>query len=293
RHVVNDLLERCNIPLDKVPYDQDFHDECKEILESEFHVPMSLYPFLETYISVGVYTAITCCTHLPKANQIHVAIFTALVATMDDIFYDHHTEMEGFNERIVQGLTQNHPILDALVKNIQDTFKLYNRIQSSLFVTSNMDFVNSLMLDMEIRKVTNFNQSAGFATYKRGISGVQVGYAMLIFPKDIDVGVYIQYLPQMSIYINYMNDVLSYYKEELKGEEENLVTLLAKESGITNYEAFQRVADDVAEADRIILEGLASNQRALNCWKSYRAGYVRFHISSPRYKLDELFEVSV
>ncbi|KAF9254926.1 terpenoid synthase [Marasmius fiardii PR-910] len=221
-----------------------------------------------------------------------MAIFSALAAAVDDVFYDNHKHMEGFNERLVKGVAQNDPILDALAKTIFDTFKYYGHIQSNMFVTSTLDFMTSLMLDLEMRKVTpNFNPTAGFAAYLRSISGVQNAFAMLVFPKDIDVGVYIQYLPQMAIYINYMNDVLSFYKEELREEKENLVTLLAKESGIAKYEAFQRVADDVAEANKIIMDGLAGDQIALECWKNFRRGYIRFHTSSSRYRLDELFKI--
>ncbi|KAF9258731.1 terpenoid synthase, partial [Marasmius fiardii PR-910] len=249
-------------------------------------------PYLETYLHVGVIMATTSYSYHPRPNQIHMAIFTALVTALDDVFYDNHKNMGGFNERFVKGLAQNDPILDALTKIISDTFKYYGLIQSNMFVTSSLDFMTSLMLDLEMRKLTPMSRTKSrFAAYLRSISGIQIAYAMLAFPKDIDVRAYIQCLPQMTIYIGYMNDVLSFYKEELREEQDNFVTLLAKESGITKYETFQRIADDVAEADKIIMGGLAGDQIALECWKNFRRGYVRFHTSSSRYRLGELFEI--
>ncbi|KAF9257260.1 terpenoid synthase, partial [Marasmius fiardii PR-910] len=292
KHVVHDLLKKWDIPLDKLPFDQSLSQECKEILESEFHVQLSLHPYLEIYFPSGVVMASTGYSYHPRPIQIHIAIFTALAVSLDDVFYSNHKVMEGFNERFVKGLVQNDPVLDALAKSMLETFKYYGHIQSNMLVTSVLDFMTSMMVDLEMRKVTpNLNQTAGFAAYLRNISGVQVAYAMFVFPKDIDVGVYIQYLPQIAIYINYMNDILSFYKEELKEDQENLVTLLAKESGITKNEALQRIADDVAEADKIIMNGLAGDQMALECWKNFRRGYVCFHTSLSRYRLDELLEI--
>ncbi|KAF9259671.1 terpenoid synthase [Marasmius fiardii PR-910] len=271
KHVVHDLLEECDIPLDQLPFDQNLYQECKEILESEIIIATTGYSY-----------------HL-RPIQIHIAIFTALAVTLDDVFYNNHKVMEGFNEQFVKGLVQNNPILDALAKIVFDTFKYYGHIQSNMVVTSIFDFITSLMVDLEMCK--SLNQTAGFAAYWQKISSVQVAYAMFVFPKDIDVGVYIQYLPQMAIYINCMNDILSFYKEELKEDQENLVTLLAKESGITKYKALQNIADDIAEADKIIMNGLAGNQMALECWKNFRRGYVHFHTSLSRYRLDELLEI--
>ncbi|KAL0562702.1 hypothetical protein V5O48_019379 [Marasmius crinis-equi] len=93
----------------------------------------------------------------------------------------------------------------------------------------------------------------------------------------------------MTTYINGMNDVLSFYKEELNAEEDNFASMLAKGASITKYDAVQRLANDVADADGRILKAMEEHQAAMDSWKTFRSGYVSFHTSCPRYKLDEVF----
>ncbi|KAG7087169.1 hypothetical protein E1B28_013149 [Marasmius oreades] len=278
---VQEVLQKCNLPFDRLPFDENFYNRCKEMLDSKYHLPSSIGP----YLYVGASIASTAYSHLPEDNRVHVAIYTTLVSALDD---NSHKRMEGFNHRFVKGLPQDDPILDALAKHLLDAHEYYGQIQCNLIVTSTLDFVTSLMMDIDM---TNVACSPSFAAYCRSISGVQVAYTMFMFPKSIEFTSYIHCLPHISIYINYLNDVLSFYKEELRGEEENFASMLAKESLITKQEAIQRLADDVVEAERNISKGLAGNQSALDIWQSFKVGFVRFHTSCHRYKLQELFEL--
>ncbi|KAF9261171.1 terpenoid synthase [Marasmius fiardii PR-910] len=290
KRMVYELFEKCQITLDKLPFDQDLYDECKEYMASRLHFPSSLYPWFGKYLNVGVVIAFTSYSHLPKCNRMHIAIYTAFATALDDIFVENYEHMEGFNERFVKGISQDDPILDGLAQTLFDTSGYHDRVQSNLIVSSTLDFVTSLRIDMDIPEMTSLSSSS-FADFCRKMSGISTAYGMFIYPREIKLKVYVQCLPHMATYINCMNDVLSFYKEEVAGEEENFASMLAKESSISKYEAIQRIADDVAEADKNILRGLADNQLALDSWQSFKRGYVRFHTSCPRYKLDELFDI--
>ncbi|KAG7100075.1 hypothetical protein E1B28_001858 [Marasmius oreades] len=288
--LVQELLGKCKTPFKNLLFDGELYNDCKEVLSSKFHLPLSLYPYLEKYLSVGVEFTFTCYSHLPKHNQMFVVIYGVLTVVLDDVFCENNKQMEGFNERFARGLPQGDPILDALAQLLLDASEYYNRVQSNLIVTSTLDFVTSLIMDLEFRKIASF-KAPGFATYWRlNMSSACVAYAMVIFSKDIDVALYMQCLPHLVVYMLGVNDVLSLYKEEVAGEEDNFPTMLVKESGVTKYEAIQHIVNDVAEADQHILKGLADNQPALDSWQSFKRGYVPFHFSCPRYKLDELFE---
>ncbi|KAF9264979.1 terpenoid synthase, partial [Marasmius fiardii PR-910] len=243
-------------------------------------------------ITVGVDIASTSYSHLPKRNQVYIAIFTSLVTVLDNSFYQNHSRMEGFNERFVNGLPQDDPVLHVLDQTLRDSPEYYGQIQSNMIIPGTLDFVISLMMDMEIREITVRSISPDFAAFWRSLSGIPIGFTMFIFPKEIKLSAYIECLPHMKTYVNCMRsiDVLSFYKEEVAGEE-TFATSLAKGSLITNYEAIQRLADDVAEAEAIISKKLVGNQPALDSWESFKRGYVYFHTSCHRYKLDELFEL--
>ncbi|KAF9265366.1 terpenoid synthase [Marasmius fiardii PR-910] len=291
KSMVRELLEKCKIPLDQLPFDQDLYDVCKEYMASHLNFPSSYYPWFGKYLNVGVVIAFTSYSHLPKCNRMHVAVYTAFATALDDIFAENYGHMEGFNERFVKGIPQDDPILDGLAQTLLDTSTYHGRVQSNLIISSTLDFVTSLRIDMDVAKMTTLSSSS-FADFCRKMSGISTAYGMFIFPREIELTAYVQCFPHMATYINCMNDVLSFYKEEVAGEEENFASMLAKESSVSKYEAIQRIADDVAAADKSILMGLANNQLALDSWQSFKRGYVRFHTSCTRYKLDELLDIS-
>ncbi|KAF9264348.1 terpenoid synthase [Marasmius fiardii PR-910] len=245
KSTTHELLVNCDIPFDKnLPVDQAMYNQCKELLESKFNYPLSLYPWFEKCLHLGVDLAGSAFSHLPKCNQIQIAFFTTTVMALDDHFRQIQEQMEGFSDRLVKGLPQNNPILATGAQVLSDMPHYYGRLQSNLIVTSMLDFVSSLMIDTEIQKMTCL----------------------------------------------FCSDVLSLYKEELEQDEENYVPMLAKEAGITKYEALKRRADEVVEANKNILKGLAGNQPALDCWLNFKNKFAHFHISSSRYKLNELFD---
>ncbi|KAJ8090288.1 hypothetical protein PM082_018884 [Marasmius tenuissimus] len=258
-------------------------------MASEFHLPSSVYPWFEKYLSASVLIVTTAYLHLPVRTRVHVATYSACVTALDDIFSQDPENMGEFSERFTKGLPQDNPMLEVLTKLIRQTSKYYGRVQTALIVTSTVDFVTSLSIELEIPRVKNATEFSSFASYCRTMSGISVAYGMFVFPASIPLSTYVSCVPLMSTYINCMNDVLSFYKEELSMEEDNFASMLAKGSSITKYAAIQRLADDVADADERILKVLADHPRALDSWQSFRKGYVYFHTSSPRYKLHEVF----
>ncbi|KAL0568086.1 hypothetical protein V5O48_013911 [Marasmius crinis-equi] len=259
-------------------------------MSSDFRLPSSMYPWFEKYLSVGAIMGSIGFSHLPYRARVHVATYTACVAVLDDVFQTDPERMGGFHERFIQGLPQGHPILEVFVKILLETPKYYGRIQSALIITSSLDYVTSLSVDLEIPKMTDVSEFSSFAAYCRDLSGIGIAYAMFIFTEDIPFATYGPCVTHMKTYLNCMNDVLSFYKEELNGEEDNYASILAKGASITKYDAVQRLANDVAEADERIMKALYSHQAAIDSWKSVRAGFVTFHFSCPRYNLDEVFD---
>ncbi|KAG7092969.1 hypothetical protein E1B28_009270 [Marasmius oreades] len=202
KSTVHGLLEKRNIPFDtNSPIDQALYDDCKEIFESKFHFPLSHYPFFGTCLYIGVDLACSAFAHLPRCNQVHIAFFTAFHMALDDQYHQIHEQLEGFSERLVKGSAQDNPILAGLATILFDTNEYYGRLQSNLIVTSTLDFVASLMMDLEIQKMESLD-SPSFAAYCRLLSGISVAFAMFIFPKDIEIAGYIQCLPHLNTYIN-------------------------------------------------------------------------------------------
>lgn len=86
------------------------------------------------------------------------------------------------------------------------------------------------------------------------------------------------------------SDLLSFYKEELEGENNNFISISAKGTGnTTKIDALKALADETVECYK---RGSRLLQPVPAAWGAYRAfcvGYVEFHVLSVRYRLDELF----
>jgi hypothetical protein len=89
---------------------------------------------------------------------------------------------------------------------------------------------------------------------------------------------------------NIDSDILSFYKEELAqaGDNINFVSLSSKAKGISKIEVLRQLVDDSVECYRRGFKLLQASPKALDAYKSYCAGYIKFHTFSPRYKLDQL-----
>ncbi|KAJ8088609.1 hypothetical protein PM082_013852 [Marasmius tenuissimus] len=294
--IFNDLFERCGVPdagSTVHVLDQNLFDDAKEALSAEpFLLPSSMYPRFDAFLSTGVLVAQLTYPHLQHKFRIYVALYTALGAAVDDLSFETDSEfVESFNERFIQGLPQGHPVSEAFaVLTREAAVNYFNRPQAALITTCTLDFLASLSMDTAVREMENLADYPSFVDYWRMLSGLPKAFAVFLFPPDIPFASYVHTLPYISVYINGVNDVLSFYKEELAMDEDNYPSKFAKGSAtLTKYDVIQRVVDDVVEADKITLKGLASNPQALDCWNTFRSAWVPFHIVCPRYRLRELY----
>ena len=87
-----------------------------------------------------------------------------------------------------------------------------------------------------------------------------------------------------------ISDVLSFYKEELAGENGNYISLEASQRGQEKIPVLRELARDVSLCvSRVenILEGSGEAKAAFHC---FIGGYVSFHTSfDSRYHLNDLF----
>lgn len=84
------------------------------------------------------------------------------------------------------------------------------------------------------------------------------------------------------------SDILSFYKEELVGEQANFVHERARVTGKSIQQALRDTLDEVVDAVIRAREVLHGEQER-GAWESFLEGYVVFHFYCPRYKLMQLF----
>lgn len=95
-------------------------------------------------------------------------------------------------------------------------------------------------------------------------------------------------MPDLRIIINYTNDILSYYKEEMEGENTNYLSLMAASRTSTKQDALLEMIETTVQAHHNILEYLRPGSEAYDAYVSFFEGYVKFHAALKRYKLKDI-----
>ena len=88
------------------------------------------------------------------------------------------------------------------------------------------------------------------------------------------------------MYLN--SDILSFYKEELAGEKDNTVSLLAKVNNRTKLDQLRVLTDEVIKYHHSTCTTLKDFLEGYDDYMLFWLGYIQFHIGSKRYRLSEL-----
>ena len=88
----------------------------------------------------------------------------------------------------------------------------------------------------------------------------------------------------------YISDVLSFYKEELDGDNGNYISVEAKHIGEDKMPVFKQLARDLAVCIGRIEKILEGNSAAKAAAMSFISGYTSYHFCvNKRYHLDDMF----
>ncbi|KAJ6481312.1 isoprenoid synthase domain-containing protein [Mycena vitilis] len=212
--------------------------------------------------------------------------------TIDDRVASMSHALEQFHKRLLTAECQLDPLLDHLAALLKETHRFWDPVCASAIICSFLEFVASTLIQEreEVRNKRGTVESKSWPPYLRAKDGEPDAYAYMIFPLDIcpDVSVYLQAIPDMCTFINYNNDVLSFYKEECASETHNLVHGRAQASGKSPLFELALIAEECLEATRRVREILRGKGIYEEAWRVFEHGYVTFHTAGKRYRLGEI-----
>ncbi|KAG1846124.1 isoprenoid synthase domain-containing protein [Suillus tomentosus] len=292
RQTIANFLRRCG--LQDIAIDQAYYSECyQEAINRGF--PMDGKYSIRSYMDVGVVLASTAYAHLPKAARMWICLFTAIVVSIDDTMdrTEDVVHVYYFNERFVNCQSQGNPVLDALDVILREITCFHSPLVSNLITVSTLNFITSNCLDNETKDMQISPRTPLYPEYSREISGLADGYLLLMFPSMLPIRQYIQCMPYLRIVVNYTNDILSYYKEEIQGDNANYLSLMAASRALTKQDVLQEIIDKTFQAHHNVLECLRPHAEAYDAYVSFFNGYVMFHASAKRYKMEEILAESM
>ncbi|KAJ8456874.1 hypothetical protein ONZ51_g11863 [Trametes cubensis] len=247
------------------------------------------------FIVTAVETA--CCVteraygHLPYKHQLLIAAYTVLLVYADDLGRGDTLGQVGRWVATRERITD--PGLERLLLQTEEMYDYYTYISAD---NINAATVNGL-LGMVIECATEGAQRIGprsmlYADFLRRKTGFGTSYALFNFVKgwrDPSDLCYLQLIPAMDRYICGINDVLSFYKETLRGDTDSSYVYLraAAEAKEPLAVLQQLVEETVADVFHMRAMTSADSQVAEICDK-HLMGYLEFHMIAERYGLGEL-----
>ncbi|KIJ60371.1 hypothetical protein HYDPIDRAFT_170274 [Hydnomerulius pinastri MD-312] len=288
---IHSLLQQCGVQYKALPFDQVLYQECFDEGVRRGY-PMEGEVSVRTYLRDGVMYGATAGGHLHhRPTQIWISLWTSCAIFVDETFSRFPSEVAHtyqFNDRFIRRQAQGNGVLGALADLLHQTPELFNAVASNLVTTSILNFVTACLLEHETRDMKISTDAQRYPTYQRIMSGVGEAYSFMVFDKEIPLNDYIQALPEMTLFIHNLNDVLSFYKEERAGESGNQVSLIAARKQTSKLEAFNGLAEITVELHGRILKIMEASPAACEAFRQYTAGYVYFHTSLQRYRLLDL-----
>ncbi|KAF4566207.1 terpene cyclase [Pleurotus pulmonarius] len=225
--------------------------------------------------------------------KVLLAICNIIIFHIDDTLSRTPAILLSFQLNIAMGRPQNEPILACLANDILPRmWSYFHPLAANAIVIGFQEFINGTIMENMARSILPISTSApSFPEYVRLKSGAPAPYAFWLFPRDShpDVRTYIQAIPDLMAFINRVNDILSLYKEELAGEDDNYVHMRSTLSSRNIVDTVKEICDEtIAEMDRITVT-LSHDPAAQATFQGYVSGYLRFHFSTTRYRLEDLF----
>jgi len=292
RQVIANFLRRCDLPyanVANITIDEVLYSECYQEAINR-GIPMDGKYSLRPYMAVGV-AMFNTYTYLPdRATKMWICLITILVTCIDDVMNkgEDLVHVHSFYERFASNQPQGNPVLHAVDMLLRDIVCHYSSPVSNMIVTSVFDFISSIMLDNETMDMQISAGAKSYPDYMRILSGVPTAYSLFIFPSTLPLREYVQCMPNLALVINHTNDILSYYKEEIEGDTTNYLSLVAASRALTKQDALHVIIEKTVQAHHNILECLRPHTEAFNAYVNFFVGYVKFHASLKRYKMDEI-----
>ncbi|KAF9556488.1 terpenoid synthase [Agrocybe pediades] len=222
-----------------------------------------------------------------------IAKYTWLITYLDDLRCKAPEQLESFQRCIIDGTAElEGELFQTFRKHLTEFYCLFNTIPANVIVLCGMWFINGCSLEQtpEIQNMKLTSASASWPYFLRRKTGSSIAYAFMLFPKEVNVDatVYIQVADDMTLYIDLLNDVLSFYKEYLAGERKNYVYNRA-----AIEDTLRDIAEEAIQANSRVTQVLESsgNVCGVNMWRKFVNGYFAFHFTLKRYRLHELVDV--
>ncbi|KAH8895596.1 terpenoid synthase [Thozetella sp. PMI_491] len=233
----------------------------------------------------------------PLEYQVIVAQLTIFFFHAEDILEHKPNVLRNLQLNVATGQPCGDPVLDWYSRELTPRlWEYFDPLVANMIVIACYDFINGIGIETLTKSSDVHPQAPGFPDWLRFKTGLSPMYSLLALARASDpqqptggLEKYVQTIPDVIVFTNIVNDVISFYKELLAGEKGNYLDMRAQRDQIDVLTALRDLADEGIQVRERILAALADTPEYRDNFDAYARGITHFHTSSPRYRLGELF----
>ncbi|KAG7096146.1 hypothetical protein E1B28_006819 [Marasmius oreades] len=224
--------------------------------------------------------------------KVQFALYSWFMIFIDDLSKRMPNAITEFQHRILLHKPQLDPALEQFPRILGNLYLHWDPICANSMVCAALEFISGTVMEdkKEIETMLPHPYAENWPKFLRSKTGIAPAYSYAVFPRTAhpDMSVYVQVLPDMEDFINLGNDILSFYKEDLAGDEMTYVSFRAKITGKRPLRVLSEMVDEITRSHERILKVLSDYPEALKWWLTFERGYIGWHLSLKRYRLSEI-----
>nr|BDI63123.1 sesquiterpene synthase [Trametes versicolor] len=289
KDILKDFLRRLNYRSPHTPANAKLRAEVTAEIAS-WNADLS--PSFKHGLAETCYTiAESAYAHTSYEHQRIIALYTTYLTYVDDLGGRDLDALGEFGRRLLAREALGDSALDRLVTNLQDMYAYYPRLSAHSIAVSTLDFFVGSYVEATGKEMAVAPGATKYPGYMRMKTGIGAAYALFNFVKDWRDPAdhfFLQLIPEIEFYTDTINDILSFYKESLAGETDNLIHLRAAAEQKDPLSVLRDVVEETLESIRKVEVLTAADPQLAKICRSYVVGYVEFHFRAKRYRLEDL-----
>ncbi|KAJ5872618.1 uncharacterized protein N7529_004971 [Penicillium soppii] len=236
-----------------------------------------------------------CYPFVSKEAQVAIGIFSTYVLFIDDLSKELQHALLEFETNLICGKPQPCSILQSLVEFLPDIGQYYGPYARGMIAKATIEFINGCLLECYYDgKMVPPIGALNFPSYFRLKTGYAEPHTHFVFPEGIYpeesyLKCYLPILPDLCNFINYGNDILSFYKESMVSNERlNYICNYSKVHGLTISDSLRSVCRETAQNLKNIRAVLSNEPEILKTTEMFVQGYIAWYLNQTRYKLADM-----
>ncbi|KAK8150317.1 hypothetical protein G3M48_002887 [Beauveria asiatica] len=284
RSILLSFLERVEYSSVNPDCDEWFHNEVKS---RTMDVP-GWEPEWTLYTGYAAEFVRTLFPHVDREAQARFAVMTALGTKLDDSAGSFTADLCLRAREVREGKEPSSPLVKEYLALPASLDAWYPTYSVNMMWKAVYEYIAFVPVEEEHGRLLVQNSVQVLTDYIRRITTAGDLFSYMLFPKEIPVSEYICIVPHLNLFLAEVNDLLSFYREVIVGNESNGVLLQrSKANGWSLRDAVKNCSERCLKIVEYIRSADLSH-KVRPIVDEFVLAYITFHLRTPRYRLSEL-----